>query len=124
MCEKFSNCCNSLTGIGDCNKIPKVKQFGSISPPNDPNKLTKLRMDLIPAEAIFALAEVLTHGADKHGERDWEEHTTIDEHFAAAQRHLWKAWNEETIDPEFGLPHVYHAFCRLAMWIALYKRNK
>ncbi len=83
----------------------------------------KLRMDLIPAEAIIALAEVLTKGAVKHGERDWEKNTTLDDHFAAAQRHLWKLWKGEVIDPEFGFPHVWHAFCRLAMYITLQERQ-
>jgi len=66
---------------------------------------------------MIALAKVLTKGANKHGERDWEKNTTIDEHFAAAQRHLWAAWGQNPIDPEFGFPHVYHAFCRLGSWL-------
>ena len=32
----------------------------------------KLRMDLVPPEAIKAMADVLTSGAAKYGDRNWE----------------------------------------------------
>lgn len=87
------------------------------------NDKDKLRMDLIPSEAIIALAEVLTFGAKKYEDRNWEKGIEFERLFAACQRHLWSCWKGEWIDSESQLPHLYHAFTNLAMWIALEQRK-
>ena len=84
----------------------------------------KLRMDLIPPEAIEALAAVLTFGATKYEDRNWEKGIDRERLFAACQRHLWATWKGERLDPESNLPHIYHALTNLAMWIALDERSK
>lgn len=83
----------------------------------------KLRMDLIPPEAIIALAKVLTFGAKKYDDRNWEKGISKDRLFAACQRHLWATWKFNWVDEESGLPHIYHALTNLAMWIALEERG-
>lgn len=83
----------------------------------------KLRLDLIPPEVTRALGEVLTFGAAKYGDRNWEEGIAPDRVYAALQRHLL-AWREgEAIDPESGMPHVAHALTNAAMLLTLEKRK-
>ncbi len=83
----------------------------------------KLRLDLIPPEMHRALGEVLTMGARKYGDRNWEQGIAPERLYAAVQRHLL-AWREgEELDSESGLPHVYHAFCGLGMLATLMTRR-
>lgn len=84
----------------------------------------KLRYDLIPPEALRALATVLTFGAGKYKPRNWEEGIPSDRLFAARQRHEWAVRNGEYSDQESNLPHLWHAFCNLAMQITLEERVK
>lgn len=83
----------------------------------------KLRLDLIPPEMHRALGEVLTFGAGKYGDRNWEQGLDLDRLYAANQRHLLAHREGETIDPESGLPHLYHAFCNLGMMLTLEARQ-
>jgi len=72
----------------------------------------KLRMDLIPPEAIEELAKVLTYGANKYEAHNWmgvESHRYI----AALMRHI-NAWRKgEECDQESGLKHLSHALCNI-----------
>jgi len=82
----------------------------------------KLRLDLIPPEAIRALGEALTYGADKYGDRNWEQGISEDRLYAALQRHLL-AWREgEAKDKESGLSSLAHALCNLAMLVTFERR--
>ena len=69
----------------------------------------KLRFDLIPAEWETALAEVLTRGAAKYAERNWEKGMSWSRCYAAVRRHLNAFWRGEDIDKESGLNHLAHA---------------
>jgi hypothetical protein len=83
----------------------------------------KLRLDLIPPEILRALGEVLTHGADKYTDRNWERGIALDRVYAALLRHLL-AWREgEAIDAESGLPHLAHALTNAGMLLTLDKRQ-
>lgn len=48
----------------------------------------KLRMDLITPEMMVALATVLGHGAEKYGERNFENGLKFSRLFTATLRHL------------------------------------
>lgn len=78
----------------------------------------KLRMDLIPPEAIEAIAEVLTYGADKYAPESWRlVRPFYDRYYAATLRHLI-AWRKgERIDPESGITHLRHALCNLVFLV-------
>lgn len=78
----------------------------------------KLRFDLVPPEFDEALAEVLTFGAKKYGDRNWEQGAGIDGErlFAACMRHLTRVRRGELLDQESGLPHLAHAATNLLMW--------
>lgn len=71
----------------------------------------KERFDLIPPGPLFALAQVLTMGAKKYEDRNWEKGIKWGRLFGAAMRHLWKWWRGEFADVESGLPHLAHAAC-------------
>lgn len=80
----------------------------------------KLRLDLIPPEAMRELAKVLTFGAGKYGDRNWEAGITWGRVYAALQRHLLAWWSREGGDDETGLSHLSHALC-CATFLATYE---
>ena len=84
----------------------------------------KPRLDLIPPEAIQALGDVLTFGAGKYGDRNWEKGLQNGRLYAAVQRHLNAYWGGEDLDFESGMPHLWHALTGLAMLTTLTERGK
>ncbi|MEI2420001.1 dATP/dGTP diphosphohydrolase domain-containing protein, partial [Arthrospira platensis SPKY2] len=83
----------------------------------------KPRYDLVPPEVEEAIAKVLTFGAAKYGERNWELGMAWGRPYAALRRHMASWWSGETFDPESGLPHTWHAACCLAFIIAFEQRK-
>lgn len=77
----------------------------------------KLRTDLIPSEPIEALATILTHGAAKYDDNNWQKGLPFRRVYAAMLRHLLAYRRGEHIDQESGHPHLDHAFCNLAFLI-------
>ena len=77
----------------------------------------KLRMDLLPPEAIFAIAEVLTYGANKYKERNWEKGIDRNRIIAAALRHIFKYMLGESQDSESGISHLKHALTNLVFLV-------
>lgn len=74
----------------------------------------KLRFDLLPAEALEAIAEVMTHGAtseEGRGDHNWRHGDGYlwGDVFAALMRHMWAWWRGEEKDPKSGLSHLAHA---------------
>jgi hypothetical protein len=69
----------------------------------------KLRLDLISPYAEEGLASVLTFGANKYNDRNWEKGILYSRVFAAARRHMRSWWKGEDLDPETGLSHIDHA---------------
>lgn len=83
----------------------------------------KARYDLLPGEFLEATAQVLTFGAAKYGERNWELGMNWGRPFAALMRHMWAWWGGEGKDPETGMSHLWHAACCLAFMIAYEARG-
>lgn len=83
----------------------------------------KERMELIPPEAMIALGEIMTFGAAKYGDRNWERGMAWGRLFGAAMRHLWAWWRRDETDPETGRSHLWHAFCCIAFLVALEERK-
>lgn len=79
----------------------------------------KLRYDLVPPEAMADFVRVLTYGAKKYADRNWEKGIHYSRVYAALQRHLHAFWAGEDTDPESGLPHLAHAAC-CVMFLATY----
>lgn len=82
----------------------------------------KPRYDLIPPEAMRALATQLAFGAEKYGNREWEQGIHFGRLVRAATGHLWDWWGGEELDEE-GRPHLHGAITSLAMLLALVERH-
>lgn len=83
----------------------------------------KPRYDLLPMEFLHGTAVILTFGAVKYTDRNWELGMDWGRPFAACMRHLWKWWWGEEKDPESGLPHLWHAACNIAFLITYEQRK-
>jgi hypothetical protein len=83
----------------------------------------KPRMDLIAPELQVALAEILTFGAAKYNDRNWESGMRWGKVFAALMRHLWDWWAKKGPDPETGKSHLWHASCCIMFLVAYESRN-
>lgn len=94
---------------------------------------TKDRMDLLPPELVFAVARVLTFGAEKYGARNWEKGMRWSRPFAALMRHMWAWWGGRgptshsflfgELDTETKMSHLWHAGCCIAFLIAYEERG-
>lgn len=83
----------------------------------------KPRMELIPPEAIVAMADILTFGAKKYSVRNWETGMAWGRVFGALMRHLWAWWAGEKADKETGRSHLWHALCCVAFLVAYEARG-
>ena len=66
----------------------------------------KIRYDLLPADALEALALVYTKGAEKYADRNWEKGMSWSRCFASLMRHIWAFWRGELYDPETKCHHM------------------
>lgn len=64
------------------------------------------RFDLMPPEALWAVAEVFGRGAKKYADRNWEKGYRWGLSFGALQRHLLLWQLGEDIDEETGSFHL------------------
>ena len=69
----------------------------------------KIRFDLIPGDALEALAKVYTYGTKKYSAQNWRKGLEWSRVFGALMRHAWAFWRGEEIDEESGLPHIMQA---------------
>ena len=83
----------------------------------------KARYDLLPPDALDAIAQVFTYGAAKYADRNWEGGMAWGRLFAAMMRHCWAFWRGEDVDPESGLPHLAHAGACVLMLLAYMQRG-
>lgn len=112
MCiHKTSLISNYITPIGDKMSQKSIRKNEG-----------KLRMDLVPTSAIKAMAEVLTKGAEKYDERQWEKGHDWSTPYASLMRHLTAWWEGENKDPESELSHLSHVIMNVAMLIE-YEQN-
>lgn len=82
----------------------------------------KVRMDLLPFDAIVGAAKVFTFGAKKYSDRNWEKGMQYMRVFGSLTRHLVAWAMGQDRDKESGLPHLDHAQCCLMMLSAYEKR--
>lgn len=73
----------------------------------------KPRYDLIPYDALKEIAKVLSFGASKYQDRNWEKGFSYSRPFRAAVGHLCDWFLGEENDPESGLSHLAHAACNI-----------
>jgi hypothetical protein len=93
----------------------------------------KVRMDLIPPELLFGVGDILTFGAKKYADRNWEQGMKWGRVYGALMRHLWAWWGGKApttksflfgeLDAETGRSHLWHAGCCIAFLIAYEERG-
>lgn len=83
----------------------------------------KVRYELLPPEFLDGVAQILTFGAVKYEDRNWEKGMKWSRVFGALMRHLWAWWANSGPDPETGKSHLWHAGCCLAFLIAYEQRK-
>ena len=93
----------------------------------------KVRIELVPPEAVFAIATILTFGAVKYADRNWEKGMPWSRVFGALMRHMWCWWAGKgptnvnfafgDTDAETGHSHLWHAGCCIMFLIAYEMRG-
>ena len=81
----------------------------------------KTRYDLIPPFAQEQYGRVLTKGAEKYAERNWEHGMEWSKVIASLERHIQAIKRGEDYDPETGLLHSAHVMCNAAFLTEYYK---
>lgn len=81
----------------------------------------KTRYDLVPAFAQEQYAKVLTKGAVKYAERNWELGMRWSKVTQSLERHLAAFKKGEDYDPETGLLHTAHIMCNAAFLTEYYQ---
>ncbi len=117
--------------VGDVLIDGKGEPFGLARAPRDADgkapgwkdDLEKNALHLIPTEAIDGLGHVLTFGARKYGDRNWEKGMAWSRCYGALLRHLNAWWGGEDEDAETGMSHLWHALCCLAFLTAYEARG-
>jgi len=83
----------------------------------------KLPLELVPPEALVAIAAVLREGAKKYAERNWEGGMNWEICYGCFQRHAQKWQMGLNLDHETKLPHSWHMLTNLAFIVAYELRN-
>lgn len=85
----------------------------------------KCRIELFPGDGLKAISWVLTFGAKKYDDRNWELGMGYSRVFGALQRHLWAWWQKENDgkDEETGYSHLWHAGCCIVFLIVYEARG-
>lgn len=81
----------------------------------------KERTDLLPPFAINQLAKVLTLGAKKYAERNWELGMKWSNVISSLKRHISRIEEGEDYDKESGMLHASHVMCNAAFLTEYYK---
>ncbi len=112
------------------NKCRYAEQVPETGIKHDSNKI---RFDLIPPEFLFALAQVLTNGAEKYADRNWEKGMAWGKVFGACMRHLWCWWGGKQktninfafgdLDSEWQFSHLWHAACCICFLVCYEERK-
>jgi len=81
----------------------------------------KLRLSLVPGEAIEAIGAVMTHGAEKYG-KDTYKQVEPERYRDALMRHVCK-WLKDPHgkDEDSGMPHLWHIITNAAFLCELDK---
>lgn len=84
----------------------------------------KPRFELIPAHSLKSIANVMTYGAKKYGDRNWEKGLEYGRLYGAAHRHMNAWWSGEDTDPETGESHLAHAAACMMMLLDTHFMDK
>ena len=79
----------------------------------------KLRPTLVPVSLIMAVAAIREYGCAKYHDPDNWRRVEPERYRDAAYRHWLAYLSGQHLDPESGLPHLWHCACNLAFLIEL-----
>ena len=83
----------------------------------------KLRPTLVPVSLIMAVAAIREYGCNKYHDPDNWRRVEPERYRDAAYRHWLAYLYGQHLDPESGLPHLWHCACNLAFLIELEGEN-
>lgn len=85
----------------------------------------KSRVDLIDAEFLEGLGDVLRFGASKYNAENWRGGISYSRLLGACFRHLIAIMRKEDVDRESGLGHVFHLACSVMFlsWHLKHRRD-
>ena len=101
----------------------RVREAAAERPADEGHKadVGKLRFDLLPPDALREVVRVMTMGALKYSDRNWEKGMDWSRCEAALRRHLNEYSLRNDIDDESGMPHLAHvavnALFLLSFWL-------
>lgn len=78
---------------------------------------------LLPTDAARGIVKVLSFGAHKYAERNWEKGMAWSRVYSACIRHLTAWFEGEQKDQETGFSHLWHAGCCIMFLIAYELRS-
>jgi hypothetical protein len=84
----------------------------------------KTRVDLLDAEWLEAVGEVLRFGAVKYAAHNWRGGIVYSRLIGAALRHLLAIMRGEDMDKESGLPHTAHLSCCIMFLFSMMNHRK
>lgn len=98
-----------------------LKRIGAIPENDGKEDASKPILSRVPPEIILAIEKVREYGCRKYPEDSWKD-VEPQRYWEAALRHMLAAWKDyRAVDPESGLPHIWHIACNLAFMIKLEK---
>lgn len=125
--EYFCNICNSIHAFGAKNcshtnidsttpsttdNIQYAQQLTAIfNNEGTKHDSEKIRLELLPIEALEEISKVLGKGAIKYDDWNWAKGMAWLRLVGACLRHLFAFIRGENNDPETGLSHLAHAGC-------------
>lgn len=91
-----------------------------IEPITGKETINKLNLSLVPPEIMTAVARIREYGCQKYDSPDnWKDVPPVMFN-QAMQRHVMACWNDWTaVDPESGMPHIWHIACNVAFLCAM-----
>lgn len=111
----------SIPTASDKFEIPKETQERiekRIKEINGKDDASKPILSRVPPEINWAIERVREYGCRKYPEDSWKDVET-QRYWEAVLRHTLAAWKDyRAVDPESGLPHIWHVACNLAFIIA------
>lgn len=103
------------TRIETFNDVDKFLEGGSdevLPPVGRKFDSDKVRMELLPFEALYEIAKVLTFGAEKYDDDNWRQVQGWKKRYSGALlRHYTDYSIGKNIDGESGLHHLAHLCC-------------
>ena len=80
----------------------------------------KVRMDLFPTSTLRQVSQILTQGASKYADRNWERGMSWSSVLGSLKRHLDAFERGEDYDKESGQLHIAHVLCNAAFLTEYY----